>query len=770
MLLKPINPSPIHKAIDSSVDNELSCEVLNNEIVGSQFYVWDENGDLVHQERGTLTDNGLSYTLPANTIKNGKDYSWDTTYWGDVDSYLNTVQIKRKASQGVASIEVGSNTYLNGSYFNPAGYYSHGFYRMNDYDATTFHGIILYDTHEEANDAKTALDNKYAVGDVIQFYDANQAIVKELKTKGLTTSVTGSGLYCYVKIENLQFRANPWITKVESFSMGEVVSGIGAGNYVFLTDDFNNAVPHRITGFEQSSDGYTTTIYLSTPTETTISDTDRAYLIDGASLLYNTSPEYYFRARQTPSFSFNNLEEHTNEDGLTKLTNHFHNFNIKYSCESVNLLNPSDIGDISIIISGLKKNTSYVLNFEAAYIVGFVDDDAEDYEQVDYTIKDGNTYISAENMKYTKLGINYGAELDTSEFMIVEGDTLPATFVPYNITPTPLGEYQIVVSALDERNKYTEVYKTDIIHNPVLENSKINFTYDGFVSGNIYSVEIYGKTIEGDIVNKCEAVFAVEYSTNYSQDISVQSKKGYVDIFIENPWDINDGNYLIVLRQDNKSLSLQKVCEIPLRSMNALGGTKNNIRDYNVASKNTYTYYFAVKNNDGYITECDLLKSNTVNVNYDQWFVIGLEEDNEHGFNVDEGNIWSFELNASGSVVSSYKHNYNKSTYDNFDRYASLSIGRKNYVDFTLNCFIGDVNCDGEYYDDIDMVNEWVDFCHSSCVKLYKDPKGRIMLVDATSMESSHEIMSSEDPTTINASFKQIGDTYNVPIYTWGLI
>jgi hypothetical protein len=260
------------------------------------------------------------------------------------------------------------------------------------------------------------------------------------------------------------------------------------------------------------------------------------------------------------------------------------------------------------------------------------------------------------------------------------------------------------------------------------------------------------------------------YGTSYSSDIIVESKSGYVDIVIENPWDSEDNSNLIILREDNKGLSLQKVCEIPLRSMMALGGDKNNIKDYNVASNNKYTYYFAVKTGGEYNDAYEVFKSESVTTEYHDWFVIGLSYDNQYGYNVDVSNIWSFGLSTTENIVEQYKHNYNKTVHDGFGKHASLSVGIRNYAEFTINCLIGDVNCSGEYYDDIDMVEAWNEFCHSSFIKLYKEPKGRIMLVDAMSNEDKNNIWCNENPTTISTAFAQVGTTRNTPIYTWGLI
>ena len=691
MLLKPVNPSPIHTAIDANVDNEFSCEVTTNNVVNSQFCLWDDNGDVIYQDRGFVADKGLKYNLLAETIKNGANYSWDIAYWGEINAdKFKSISLSQPIEKNNMCITLSNLNSVIGYPHTTNINQRNGFWM---YGADDFGCARLLPSLTEANEylAKIQqIQTEISSGEsyYINYYDKKDSFLKSLEITSIWTNtvfqnnVNGTyTLFYEVYVPTYVFEE--WMNNVSRFAISTNQREIAVGDFILLNKEVDS-IPYKITAIVDSHDTYTAT--LSCPISSAY-DITSVFYIPQDDLLYNTSPEYYFRTRITPSFNF--LGDFGNNiDNLDyTLSSHFNTFFIGYS----------------------------------------------------------------------------GAEL---------------------------GEYQIIVSACkNNTDKFLEIYKTDKNYNPVFEQHSeygkvIRFTYDGFVSGITYKIEVVGKTIEGDNIPVLHAIFDVDYSTILSSDIIVEPKDCCVDIKLTNPWEIdestslNDENKLIIYRKSQTSLSMQRVCEVPLMSLSFLDGSLNHIEDYNVSNGIEYTYLFAIKShknddydiNSGYYAESMLYESLPILLNSREWYVIEIDEDDNNGYTVNKNidNIWSFGLNVEPSP---YKTNYDKTVYDGFNKYASIGTGKRNYVDFSISALLGSVSCEGKYYDDIDMINSWSNFCASPSVKLYKDPKGTIMLVEITGMDRDNtEIITNELPTTIKVEFIQIGDTYNIPIYTWELI
>lgn len=178
MLLKPVNPSPVHTAIDITKDNEFSCEVVNNKNINSMFYIWNDEFGLIHQQYGTKKGSKLVCSLPANQIPNNEGYSWEATYWTPFDlTNKQTITVNSDVSKGQNYIVVGANSYCQGEPTNNHSWYKNGFYRMSE-GSDIFRGrTYQYSNTEEG---LQELNNEIQEGDKIIFYDAEGKALKSL--------------------------------------------------------------------------------------------------------------------------------------------------------------------------------------------------------------------------------------------------------------------------------------------------------------------------------------------------------------------------------------------------------------------------------------------------------------------------------------------------------------------------------------------------------------------------------------------------------------
>lgn len=765
MLLKPVNPNPIHTAIDASTSNEFSCEVISSDIDGAQFYIWDENGNMAYQGRGNIGFDGLACLVPSNKLSNGNEYSWQTAYWSPfaLDDNKKAV-VAESAKCGERQIKVKSKVYCQGTPYYTGGEYRGGFYRMAGGDDRFFAYTTQY---SGTTTALNALKEKYREGDTIYFYDAIGNLLESktaLEIDSYDNWLGGTYLQFYVKIGHYDYE--PWMANVVSFTIGSIVEDMSVGNYLCVPADSatggQSPVVQKIEGIEFSEKNEVATISISHCVDKNLEIDDNVYFINSQDIQFNTSPEYYFRARKTPYFGFSQRDFTKENSGLLTLNRHFHDFQITY-CEYNNCFNPTDVinsGQTSkITITNLKQSTAYTFNFQPNQVIGKKSDGEYD------TNVSTSGHISADDMIYTELTIVFNSALDIYTLMVIEGDELPNEYIPYGDV-SPLGEYQIKVYGYDEvRNKYIETYKTEVIYNPNINNSAISFQYDCFADNTMYKVEVCGKTTEGDIVSSSHICFFVDYLLSYSDNINVVPQKYYNKVIITPDENIEDANNIVLFRKDKGKFALNKVCEIPLLSADTLGGRHYEVNDYCVSSNNTCTYYYTLKSDAEYVN-ATLQSTIDVDIKFDEWVVIGLSDGEKNG-TVDVNNIWRFALSVEPSV---YKHNYDKTTYEGFGKYAAIGIGNRDYRDFSFSAYIGDVTCDGKYYDDVDMIDRWAYFCSSPVTKLYKDPKGRVMLVDIVNMDENDNYPLVEMPTTINVSLIQTGEIISEQVYTWELI
>lgn len=198
-----------------------------------------------------------------------------------------------------------------------------------------------------------------------------------------------------------------------------------------------------------------------------------------------------------------------------------------------NLLNPIHINSTSFQVTGLEVGKSYCCNL-ANFNTLFAVDNGETVD-IDYVLTDGGVYIS--NIEYDNFVVAYPETTDTSQIMVVEGDTLPEHFKPYGIT-----EYindnllQSVYSEIDKQN-----IKTAVLSSPSSDiYLKSNYIYSLTAANQIaFVLPVFAKM--GDQILVQAKIPNEETVINWGTSYFFNKEIPYV----------GEGNYNFIFEYDN---------------------------------------------------------------------------------------------------------------------------------------------------------------------------------------------------------------------------
>lgn len=224
--------------------------------------------------------------------------------------------------------------------------------------------------------------------------------------------------------------------------------------------------------------------------------------------------------------------------------------------------------------------------------------------------------------------------------------------------------------------------------------------------------------------------------------------------------DINNTDSIVgykIQRKNIKENILYKVADLPPNRMR--------IQDYNVNNKNTFQYYITpIFEIEGVKTLGSPIITDNVSVDWTAWSIVGTKLTSvEDVYEVDEDNIWSFELNINSDP---FKPVFDKTFQDGFGRFPKESVGNRNYIESGLETLFGSVSCDGEYINDsVELLEKWESFCANDQLKLIKDTKGRVLPIDIKETSSKYMDDTTEQVITTSLSFVQLADNKEISVY-----
>ena len=191
-----------------------------------------------------------------------------------------------------------------------------------------------------------------------------------------------------------------------------------------------------------------------------------------------------------------------------------------------------------------------------------------------------------------------------------------------------------------------------------------------------------------------------------------------------------------------------------------------NIKDFNIGNKSEYQYFITpIYMNDGEKSLGEPILTDSLRTDFNCWSVIALTPTiNENVYIVDVNNIWNFYIDTDGGT---YSLKDDKVITTGLGKFPKTYIGETDYISSSLSCLIGNVNCEGRYYDDdIEKLERWRNFCNNGKLKLLRDRKGHVIPCEITDASYENDDEFEELQTTISFNFTQLDDSKNISAYS----
>lgn len=201
-----------------------------------------------------------------------------------------------------------------------------------------------------------------------------------------------------------------------------------------------------------------------------------------------------------------------------------------------------------------------------------------------------------------------------------------------------------------------------------------------------------------------------------------------------------------------------------MRTVANVDKTETKIIDFNIGNKATYKYYITpILEVDGKEVTGQTIETDEFDTDWCSWSVIGLKTVDEATYEIDDDNIWIFHLNLE---AGDYKPVYSKTYTQGMGRFPKGFSGKTNYIKGSLSCYLGEVDKYGDYCnDDVVKNKKWTEFCNNDELKLLRDIKGNVFLVDIEDTSMKVENYINGMPTKISFNFIQLGDAEPISTY-----
>ena len=154
-----------------------------------------------------------------------------------------------------------------------------------------------------------------------------------------------------------------------------------------------------------------------------------------------------------------------------------------------------------------------------------------------------------------------------------------------------------------------------------------------------------------------------------------------------------------------------------------------NITDHNVQNNYDYTYDIFVLTDE----KLGIVTTATATTYSNAWTLSPIAKvkgtKTQYKILTDENNnliIWNFGVNCQESSMT---QNLDRTVYQNLAAKPLVSIGLSNYLTGGLTCLLGEVTCNGEYYEPTILLKKFRDMIASNDLFLFKNPKGDTRIV-----------------------------------------
>lgn len=183
-----------------------------------------------------------------------------------------------------------------------------------------------------------------------------------------------------------------------------------------------------------------------------------------------------------------------------------------------------------------------------------------------------------------------------------------------------------------------------------------------------------------------------------------------------------------------------------------LSSGRLSIVDHNVKNNTSYQYYI-YKEDDNYISEANI--TNVVRTNWDTWSIasfVKIDESNGKEIYQVVDDIFILNLNLESGDTSQV---FNKTVYDNLTQYPKISVGQNNYSKGSLNAILGTIQ-DNTYQEYSGGMAGWNWFCGNGRLKILKDRKGNVWIVDIQDTSNKVADESREQYHTVSFNWVEV--------------
>ena len=202
----------------------------------------------------------------------------------------------------------------------------------------------------------------------------------------------------------------------------------------------------------------------------------------------------------------------------------------------------------------------------------------------------------------------------------------------------------------------------------------------------------------------------------------------------------------------------QKVGETKIEKVAEVGTDVSSIIDYNVANQTAYIYIVYPA------TETELGISMTSEALTSCWWDWSATELLEISTGIyTAGDIFLFDANLQSN---DNVQNLDQTIYQTYSKYPKSSVGSSNFKTLGFSALLNRVNQTTHVYSDtVATKDNWDAFVARGNPAFLKDPKGNIYYGIFQNPTSRVADVVGTQPTTINISFTELGDSEDIAVY-----
>lgn len=178
------------------------------------------------------------------------------------------------------------------------------------------------------------------------------------------------------------------------------------------------------------------------------------------------------------------------------------------------------------------------------------------------------------------------------------------------------------------------------------------------------------------------------------------------------------GNTFSIYRLEGSSSVLDYVATLSSGGLSVI--------DHNVKN-NTYYQYYIYKEDANAISEANI--TNRIYTDWDTWSIasiVKIDENNGKQIFQVVDDMFILNLNVESGDTSQV---FNKTVYENLTQYPKVSTGSHNYSKGSLNAILGTIE-NNVFQEYVGGMYGWNWFCGNGRLKVLKDRKGNIWIVD----------------------------------------